>query len=94
LQRRSFETIEAEVMDQDEETLREGRVSVRLNGYLHIPRHRALTQGTKSLSDAGENVAARIAAADVVCKMEAGRTYIIGPGTTTREVMATLRLAG
>lgn len=94
VQGRSFESMEAEVMDQDEEALRKGRVSVRLHGYLHIPRHRALTQGTKSSSAVGESVAARIAAADVVRKMEAGRTYIIGPGTTTREVMAALGLAG
>jgi predicted polyphosphate/ATP-dependent NAD kinase len=94
VQGRCIETMAAEVMDQDEEALRKGRVSVRLHGYLDIPRHRALTQGSKSSSAAGEQVAARIAAAEVASKMETGRTYIIGPGTTTRELMAALGLAG
>jgi predicted polyphosphate/ATP-dependent NAD kinase len=61
---------------------------------LRIPRQRRLTQGVKASSDAGEAVAAAVAAADVVHRIEAGRYYVIGPGTTTRAVMSKLELEG
>ncbi len=86
------DTHDAEVMDIDEEALRRGEVSARLYGYLRIPRQRRVTQGVKASSDAGEAVAAAVAAADVVHKMEAGRYYVIGPGTTTQAVMSELKL--
>ena len=94
LQGKTKDTHEAEVMDIDEESLRRGRVSAKLYGYLRIPRQRRLTQGVKASSDAGQAVAAAVAAADVVRKMEAGRYYVIGPGTTTRAVMSELKLDG
>ncbi len=94
LQGKTRETHDAEVMDIDEASLRRGEVSAQLYGYLRIPRQRRLTQGVKASSDAGEAVAAAVAAADVVDKMVAGRYYVIGPGTTTRAVMSELRLEG
>jgi len=94
LQGKTQETHDAEVMDIDEASLRQGRVSAQLYGYLRIPLRRRLTQGVKASSDAGEAVAAAVAAADVVCKMKAGRYYVIGPGTTTRAVMSELKLEG
>ncbi len=94
LQGERKETHDAEVMDIDEASLRQGEVSAQLYGYLRIPRQRRLTQGVKASSDAGEAVAAAVAAADVVRKMKAGRYYVIGPGTTTRAVMSELKLEG
>ena len=94
LQGKTKETHDAEVMDIDEASLRRGGVSARLYGYLRIPRQLRLTQGAKASSGAGEAVAAAVAAADVVDKMEAGRYYVIGPGTTTRAVMSELKLEG
>jgi len=94
LQGTSRDTHLAEVMDIDEESLRQGEVSAKLYGYMRIPRQRRLTQGVKASSGAGEAVAAAVAAADVVRRMEAGRYYVIGPGTTTRAIMAELELEG
>jgi len=94
LQGKTQETHDAEVMDIDEASLRQGRVSAQLYGYVRIPRRRRLTQGVKASSDAGESVAAAVAAADVVRTMRAGRYYVIGPGTTTRAVMSELKIEG
>jgi predicted polyphosphate/ATP-dependent NAD kinase len=94
LQGKTRETHDAEVMDIDEASLRHGEVSAQLYGYLRIPRQRRLTQGAKASSDAGEAVAAAVAAAAVVHTMKAGRYYVIGPGTTTRAVMSKLKLEG
>jgi len=88
------ETHDAEVMDIDEASLRQGEVAAQLYGYLRIPRQRRLTQGAKASSDTAEAVAAAVAAADVVQKMKSGRYYVIGPGTTTRAVMSELELEG
>jgi predicted polyphosphate/ATP-dependent NAD kinase len=94
LQGRTRETHDAEVMDIDEASLRRGAVSAQLYGYMRIPRQRRLTQGVKASSDPGEAVAAAVAAADVVRRMEAGRYYVVGPGTTTRAVTSELELEG
>ncbi len=94
LQGKTQETHDAEVMDIDEASLRQGEVSAQLYGYLRIPLQRRLTQGAKASSAAGEAVAAAAAAADVAHDMKAGRYYVIGPGTTTRAVMSELQLEG
>jgi predicted polyphosphate/ATP-dependent NAD kinase len=81
---------DAEVMDIDEPALREGIVSARLYGYLKIPFQRKRLQGLKTPSRPGEDAAMAEMAADVVREMEAGRLYIVGPGTTTRAIAARL----
>ena len=86
---------EAEVMDIDEEVLREeDRVSAKLYGYLRIPCDRRLTQGPKQASCGGEREeATRQAIAErVVEDMEKDWLYVIGPGTTPRAVMEKLGL--
>ncbi|MGB9723116.1 MAG: ATP-NAD kinase family protein [Chloroflexia bacterium] len=83
---------EAEVMDIDEEALRQGRVSARLYGYLRIPIHPRLVQSLKVPSGPGEGEAMRAIAADVVEGMEEGVLYILGPGTTTRAIAEWLDL--
>jgi predicted polyphosphate/ATP-dependent NAD kinase len=83
---------EAEVMDIDEEAVRQGVVSARLYGYLKVPFQRRLLQGLKTPSSPGERAAMASIAADVVSNMEDGWLYIIGPGTTTRAITSRLGL--
>jgi predicted polyphosphate/ATP-dependent NAD kinase len=83
---------EAEVIDIDEEALRRGDITVRLFGYLKVPFRTSLIQSLKSASGPGEEAAMQAIAAAVVEVMEKGVLYIIGPGTTTREIMTGLGL--
>ncbi len=84
---------EAEVMDIDEELLREeDRVSAKLYGYLKIPCESGFTQGPKQASCGGEKEeAVRNAIAErVIESMETNWLYLVGPGTTTRPIMEKL----
>jgi predicted polyphosphate/ATP-dependent NAD kinase len=83
---------EAEVMDIDEEAVRQGIVSAKLYGYLKVPFQRRLLQGLKTPSSPGEEAAMAGIAADVVSNMEDGWLYVIGPGTTTRAITSRLGL--
>jgi len=82
----------AEVMDIDEEGLREGQVAARLFGYMTIPFRRGHVQGLKAGSPVNERYAQQAIAAGIVEIMEDGVTYVVGPGTTTAEVMKLLGL--
>jgi predicted polyphosphate/ATP-dependent NAD kinase len=77
---------EAEVMDIDEDAVREGFLSARLYGYLMIPFRRRLLQGSKTASSPTELAAMRAIARHVVEGMQEDCLYIIGPGTTTRAI--------
>jgi len=92
LQGRVSRLREGEVMDIDEEAVREGIVSARLYGYLRVPFRRRLLQGLKTPSSPGEQAAQAAIAADVVRHMEDGWLTIIGPGTTTRAITSRLGL--
>lgn len=83
---------QAEVLDLDEEAYRAGRVSPRLYGYLKIPYRRRLIQGRKSPSPLDERGTLEAIAQDVVDQMEEGVAYIVGPGSTTRPILARLGL--
>ncbi|RLC78905.1 MAG: ATP-NAD kinase [Chloroflexi bacterium] len=83
---------EAEVMDIDEDALRQGIVSAKLYGYLKVPFQRRFLQGLKTPSRPGERAAMAAIAADVVSKLEDGWLYVIGPGTTTRAITSRLGL--
>jgi len=85
-------TREAEVMDIDEEALREGIVSAKLYGYLRIPFQKRLIQGLKTPSGGGEKEAMEAIACEIVDGMKGDYLYIIGPGTTTRAIMTKLGL--
>jgi predicted polyphosphate/ATP-dependent NAD kinase len=85
-------TREAEVMDIDEEAFRDQRLSARLYGYLRVPFERRLIQGVKAGRAGGESSDVRAIALDVISQMESNCCYIIGPGTTTREIMRILDL--
>jgi predicted polyphosphate/ATP-dependent NAD kinase len=86
LQGRISRLREAEVMDIDEEALRQGTVSASLYGYLEIPFQRRLVQNMKSGSPAGEQASLSAIAQTVIDQMQPGRLVILGPGTTTRAV--------
>ena len=83
---------EAEVMDVDEDAVREGRVSARLYGYLKVPYRRNLVQTVKSGSDPGEAEVLHAIASDIVEYMDSDSLYILGPGTTTRAITNRLGL--
>jgi predicted polyphosphate/ATP-dependent NAD kinase len=83
---------DAEVMDIDEDAVRQGIVAAQLYGYLKIPFRRNLVQGLKAASAPGEAAAMAAIAADVVDRMEDDCLYVIGPGTTTRAITDELGL--
>jgi len=83
---------EAEVMDIDEDAMRGDRVSTRLYGIARSPYARALSQHAKSGSSLREDVALEAVCRQVAREMVPGRLYILGPGTTTRRVLAALSL--
>ena len=75
-----------EVMDIDEEAFRAGAVSAQLYGYLPVPYAPDLTQSVKAGGVSSDREALAGIAAEIAGRMEAGRLYILGPGTTTRAV--------
>jgi len=83
---------EAEVLDLDEDAYRDGRVSTRLYGTLHVPYRPLLLQNQKAPSPASEARQAEAIAVDVVEGMQSGVAYILGPGTTTRAIAQELKV--
>ncbi len=77
---------EAEVMDIDEEAYRENRLVAKLKGYVRVPYEPVMMQATKEGSTGYELADQKAIARWVVESMEKGRTYALGPGTTTRAV--------
>ena len=92
LQGKAVGTREAEVMDIDEIAFREERVSAKLFGYLQVPFERKLLQSVKAGRIGDEESLVRAIALDVINAMEPDCHYIVGPGTTTREIMRVLNL--
>ena len=80
-----------EVMDVEESDLRAGLISPRLHGFLRVPIAPGLVQGGKARSAPAE-AAAQAAVAAHAAELLDGVTALIGPGTTTRAVMAALGL--
>ena len=83
--------IEAEVMDLDEDLYRQGIVSSKLYGYMIIPDNKKRMQTVKSRSHS-ENAVLDYIATDIIEGMEPDVIYIIGAGTTTRNIMEILKL--
>ena len=81
-----------EVMDIDEEAFRAGAVSARLYAYLPVPYAPDLTQNVKTGGVSGDRKSLAGIAAEITGRMEAGRLYILGPGTTTRAIAEALGL--
>lgn len=85
-------TFEAEVMDVDEEKLRQEIVSARLYGYLQIPHIERFLQRTKAASTANEKYSQEAIAAEVISDMSDDFFYLIGPGSTTSCILQSLGL--
>lgn len=82
---------EAEVMDVDEAAYRHGQLATRLFGYLRVPYDPQLVQGAKVRSRSDDTAAEQLASS-VVARMDRETLYIVGPGTTTRRIMALMGL--
>jgi predicted polyphosphate/ATP-dependent NAD kinase len=79
-------------MDINEDVYRAGELSAKLYGYFKIPHERKFLQRVKSGSSSDEQYLHEAIAEDVIEKMEDSCYYIVGPGTTTRAIMAKLGL--
>lgn len=85
-------TMDAEVMDIDEESFRKGEVLAKLYGYLRIPQEEELVQTTKSGGLGSEEDALEGIANYIIDHMEEDIFYIIGSGTSIRPIMEKLDL--
>ena len=83
---------EAEVMDIDEEAIRNDMMSARLYGLMLVPDQRNLMQSAKAGSSPTERESMISIASHIVSEMGKDICYFIGPGTTMRAVMETLGL--
>jgi len=78
-------------MDIDENSYREGIVSSQLFGFLDVPDVPNLVQGPKLASRSEPEKVMGIAQA-VIEQLDGDTTYVIGPGTTTKWILAMLNL--
>lgn len=85
-------TMDAEVMDIDEESFRKGEVIAMLYGYLKIPREEELVQTTKSGGLGSDEDAFEGIANYIIDEMEEDVFYIVGSGTSIRPIMDKLGL--
>lgn len=84
--------MEAEVMDIDERSFRRGSLAAKLYGYLRIPEEGQLIQSVKSGgSQTRKDVSAGMARG-LTSSMEDDVLYVVGPGTTTRDILAQMGL--
>jgi predicted polyphosphate/ATP-dependent NAD kinase len=81
-----------EVADVDEDALRRGHVGTRLYGRVSVPEERTLMVGSKAAGP-GSATALDALARELAAEMQPGRTYLLGPGTSTARVMRHLGLA-
>jgi predicted polyphosphate/ATP-dependent NAD kinase len=83
-----------EVVDLDEAALRNGKMRTSLFGYLLVPYKRNFMQNKKAPTPLNDAEAQCAIGLDVIDHMEADVIYLIGPGTTTKAVLAALDLEG
>ncbi|MFD0574577.1 ATP-NAD kinase family protein [Kitasatospora gansuensis] len=79
-------TLDAEVVDLDEDAYRAGRVGARLYGTLRVPAARARLSGRKTGSSSAAPGSVESIARAVVAAMLPGTAYALGPGATTLAV--------
>jgi predicted polyphosphate/ATP-dependent NAD kinase len=82
---------DAEVMDIDEDALRDGRVSARLYAVAQVPYDRSRVQNPKAASRSADG------GLDALCRQIAAETdalTIFGPGTTTQRILGYLGIEG
>jgi predicted polyphosphate/ATP-dependent NAD kinase len=81
-------------MDIDEDEYRRGVLSARLYGFLEIPDAGNRLQSRKAASAPSESAAQQAIAAEVVEQMADDCFYVVGPGTTCRTLIETLKFDG
>ena len=84
----------SEVMDIDEETLRRGAISPRLFGYATVPYIPLLLQNAKIRNHGLDEAALEAAARHLTAGMDMETLYAIGPGRSTKRILAVLNLTG
>jgi len=84
----------SEVMDIDEEALRQGAISPRLFGYAKVPHLQRLLQNAKVRNHGLDEGAMHAAAGQIAEGMEPGILYAIGPGRSAKWVLQALGLSG
>jgi predicted polyphosphate/ATP-dependent NAD kinase len=85
--------VHREVRDIDEEAFRHDQVRSRFYGDMLVPGEGRYLQHTKVGGRESPELVANDIADWLVEHMEEGRTYLIGPGSTTAAIMARLNLA-
>jgi predicted polyphosphate/ATP-dependent NAD kinase len=80
----------AEIMDIDEDMLRDGYVAARLHGYARSPEERRLMQNCKARSDGNDGAALDALANRIVADMEPDTAYVLGCGETMRRIKSRL----
>jgi predicted polyphosphate/ATP-dependent NAD kinase len=84
----------SEVMDVDEEALRRGAISPRLFGYATVPFVPLLLQNAKVRNHGLDEAALEAAAQQLAAGMDRETLYAIGPGRSTKRILAALSLSG
>ena len=67
-------------------------MAARLFGYMTVPYRRGHVQGLKAGSAEDERYVQQAIASGIVHRMEEDVAYVVGPGTTTAEIMKLLGL--
>ncbi|MFX1478601.1 MAG: ATP-NAD kinase family protein [Promethearchaeota archaeon] len=88
------ETVEKEVLDIDEDLVREDVLKARLYGFLKVPKILSLIQPSKEGSSLGKTIEEnkQEIAQFIVEEMENDVLYILGPGTTVKAITERLNL--
>jgi predicted polyphosphate/ATP-dependent NAD kinase len=81
---------EAEIMDIDEDALRDGSLTARLHGYALVPIERHSIQSPKAGVFPSDDSAVEGAARAIASEMLDGVTYVVGPGRSAKRVLAAL----
>jgi predicted polyphosphate/ATP-dependent NAD kinase len=79
--------IDGEVMDVDEMAYREGRIDVKLYGFLKIVSTHEMIQDVKVATPPEQRTALEAIAVDILEIMQDDVLYIVGPGTTTKAIL-------
>ena len=83
---------EVEIMDADEASILEGRLSARLFGYVLAPFQRLRIQNRKSSPRISDEAMLGALGEEVASEFRPGVLYLIGPGTTAKKPMEALGL--
>jgi predicted polyphosphate/ATP-dependent NAD kinase len=90
--RKEVGTVDCEVVDFDEQQMRQDRITTRLCGILRVPSSVRFMQTAKSVMTAEDEEFERSAIAKfVVEEMNSDFQYVIGPGSTTHMIADFLR---